>query len=161
MDRVHTVIDSPMGPLTLVADRGALAGVYMDSQLYRPPQETFGVRDDEPLAEAAGQLAEYFEGRRTVFDLPMRLSGTPFQRTVWAALQEIPYGETATYGELAARIGRPGSARAVGHANGRNPAGIIVPCHRLVGSTGELRGYGGGIDRKERLLAFERRGGTP
>ncbi|SDJ74120.1 methylated-DNA--[protein]-cysteine S-methyltransferase [Nonomuraea jiangxiensis] len=155
-DRVHTVVESPVGPLTLVADDGALAGLYMVDQLYRPPQESFGPRDDEPFTEPARQLADYFAGRRTAFDLPLRLSGTPFQRTVWTALSEIPYGETRTYGELAEHIGRPTSARAVGHANGRNPVGIIVPCHRLVGSTGGLRGYGGGIERKSLLLALER-----
>jgi methylated-DNA-[protein]-cysteine S-methyltransferase len=160
--RTHTVVDSPVGPLTLVASDGALAGLYMRSQRHRPPEETFGEPDPEPFTEARDQLAEYFEGRRTVFELPMALAGTPFQRRVWAALCEIPYGETISYGELAHRIGRPTAARAVGLANGRNPIGIIVPCHRVVGSSGDLTGYGGGLDRKRHLLAFERahRGST-
>jgi methylated-DNA-[protein]-cysteine S-methyltransferase len=154
--RVHTVVGSPVGPLTLVAVDGALTGVYMDQQRYRPPAETFGDPDPVPFAEPIGQLGEYFAGRRTEFDLPLSLIGTPFQRRVWAALRDIPLGVTVSYGELAERIGRPTAARAVGLANGRNPIGIIVPCHRVVGSTGALTGYGGGLDRKQQLLAFER-----
>jgi len=152
----HTVMDSPVGPLTLVATGGALSGLYMEQQRYRPGEETFGERDDSLFAEAVEQLAEYFAGDRTEFDLPLALSGTVFQRTVWSALREIPYGETVSYGEIAMRIGRPTAARAVGLANGKNPVGIIVPCHRVVGSTGDLTGYGGGLDRKRHLLDFER-----
>ncbi|WP_211358275.1 methylated-DNA--[protein]-cysteine S-methyltransferase [Amycolatopsis cihanbeyliensis] len=159
--RVHTVVDSPVGELTLVAADGVLAGLYMQRQRYRPPQETFGERDPRPFGEAGRQLAEYFAGQRTEFDLPLALSGTPFQRTVWSALREIPCGETATYGELAERIGRPTAARAVGLANGKNPIGVIVPCHRLLGSSGELTGYGGGIERKRYLLELERRVSRP
>ena len=155
--RVHTVMDSPVGPLTLVAAAGALTGLYMDLQRHRPLQERFGERDPTPLREVIRQLDEYFTGQRTEFDLPMTLAGTPFQRTVWAALREIPYGETMSYGHLAERIGRPGAARAVGLANGRNPIGIIVPCHRVVGATGSLTGYGGGLERKQYLLEFEYR----
>ena len=155
--RVHTVMDSPVGPLTLVAADGALTGLYMDLQRHRPLQERFGERDPTPLREVIRQLDEYFTGQRTEFDLPMTLAGTPFQRTVWAALREIPYGETMSYGHLAERIGRPGAARAVGLANGRNPIGIIVPCHRVVGATGSLTGYGGGLERKQYLLEFEYR----
>jgi methylated-DNA-[protein]-cysteine S-methyltransferase len=157
--RAHTVLDSPVGPLTLVAADGVLTGLYMDRQRYRPAEETFGDRDHEPFAEAAGQLEEYFAGRRTEFDLPLLLTGTAFQRQVWAELRRIPHGTTVSYGELAERLGRPTAARAVGMANGRNPVGIIVPCHRVVGAAGALTGYGGGLDRKERLLAFERAGG--
>jgi methylated-DNA-[protein]-cysteine S-methyltransferase len=102
------------------------------------------------------QLDEYFAGARTEFDVPMTLVGTPFQRTVWAALREIPYGETVSYGQLAERIGRRTAVRAVGLANGRNPIGVIVPCHRVVGATGDLTGYGGGLERKRHLLDFER-----
>ena len=152
----HTVMDSPVGPLTLVATGGALSGLYMEQQRYRPGEETFGERDDSLFAEAVEQLAEYFAGDRSEFDLPLALSGTAFQRTVWSALREIPYGETVSYGEIAMRIGRPTAARAVGLANGKNPVGIIVPCHRVVGSTGDLTGYGGGLDRKRHLLDFER-----
>ncbi len=157
--RTHTVVDSPVGPLTLVAADGVLTGLYMDSQRHMPPAEIFGdgVEDTgEFFAEPSRQLRDYFAGQRTEFDMPLTLVGTPFQRRVWAALQEIPYGETVSYGELAQRIGRPTAARAVGLANGRNPVGIIVPCHRVVGSDGSLTGYGGGVERKERLLAFER-----
>jgi len=154
----HTTIDSPVGPLTLVARDGSLTGLYMHEQRHRPQPETFGVRDDgaEPFATATRQLAEYFAGTRTAFDLPLAPAGTPFQQRVWAALREIPYGETTSYGELAERIGSPGAARAVGLANGRNPIGIVVPCHRVVGSTGALTGYGGGIETKRRLLDAER-----
>jgi methylated-DNA-[protein]-cysteine S-methyltransferase len=153
--RVHTVIDSPMGDLTLVADDGLLAGLYMNLQRHRPPELTFGDPDARPFTAVISQLTEYFDGTRTEFDLPLALNGTPFQQTVWAALRQIPYGETESYGELAARIGRPSAARAVGLANGKNPIGIIVPCHRVIGANGSLVGYGGGITRKQSLLAFE------
>lgn len=155
---VHTVMDSPYGPLTLVAADGRLAGLYMEEHRHRPPLETFGPRDEEPFGTIRTQLTEYFEGRRTVFDLPLHQKGTAFQQTVWRALVDIPFGETWSYGQLAAHIGRPGASRAVGLANGRNPISIVVPCHRVIGSSGSLTGYGGGIDRKRRLLDFERRG---
>jgi methylated-DNA-[protein]-cysteine S-methyltransferase len=154
--RVHTVVDSPMGPLTLVAEGESLVGLYMVRQRHRPPEEVFGVPDDTPFAEAIRQLAAYFEGRLTRFELPMAFSGTPFQQRVWSALRDIPYGETISYGQLADRLGQPTASRAVGLANGKNPIGIIVPCHRVVGSNGDLTGYGGGLDRKRELLAFER-----
>ncbi len=154
--RVHTVVDSPVGPLTLVAVDGALAGLYMNLQRHRPLEETFGAPDPTPFTEVIRQLEEYFATRRTAFDLPLMFAGTPFQRRVWAALREIPYGQTVSYGQLAERIGSPGSARAVGLANGRNPIGIIVPCHRVVGARGDLTGYGGGVDRKRYLLELER-----
>lgn len=155
--RVHTLIDSPCGPLTLVATDGLLSGIYMTDQRHRPPQETFGDLDDAPFTEAVRQLAEYFAGERTDFDaLPLHLSGTPFQRRVWEELRAIPYGETLSYGQLADAIGQPSAARAVGLANGKNPISIIVPCHRVIGSTGSLTGYGGGLARKRQLLDFER-----
>lgn len=153
---VHTVIDSPLGELTLVARDGVLAGLYLPEHRHRPALETFGERDSSPFGEVVVQLAEYFAGRRREFDLPLSMAGTPFQRTVWDALREIPLGETVSYGELAARIGRPTASRAVGLANGKNPISVIVPCHRVVGSTGGLTGYGGGIERKRMLLGFER-----
>ncbi|KJY43391.1 cysteine methyltransferase [Streptomyces sp. NRRL B-1568] len=159
MSVVHTVIDSPYGPLTLVATDGVLSGLYMTGQRHRPPEESFGDRDEGPFAEAERQLAAYFAGELTGFDLPLRLKGTPFQQRVWAGLQRIPYGQTLSYGELAERIGAPpGASRAVGLANGKNPVGIIVPCHRVIGASGSLTGYGGGLDRKRRLLAFESSG---
>jgi methylated-DNA-[protein]-cysteine S-methyltransferase len=152
----HTMIDSPIGPLTLVAVDGALTGLYMDRQRYRPGTETFGERDHTPFAQAIEQLEEYFAGRLTEFDLPLAFVGTPFQRLVWDALRQVPYGQTVSYGQLADRLGRPTAARAVGLANGHNPISIIVPCHRVVGAKGDLTGYGGGLERKRHLLDFER-----
>ncbi|GAB1338730.1 methylated-DNA--[protein]-cysteine S-methyltransferase [Streptomyces sp. E-15] len=152
----HTVIDSPYGPLTLVADDGVLCGLYMTDQRHRPPQETFGARDDGLCGAAREQLSAYFAGELTEFTLDVRLHGTPFQRLVWERLTRIPYGETRTYGQLADELGNPRASRAVGLANGRNPVGIIVPCHRVIGAGGGLTGYGGGLDRKRRLLDFER-----
>ncbi|MDI3417413.1 methylated-DNA--[protein]-cysteine S-methyltransferase [Streptomyces luteolus] len=158
MTTTHTLLDSPYGPLTLVATDGALSGLYMTDQRHRPPEENFGLRvapDEAPFAEAARQLGEYFTGDRHTFDLPLHLAGTPFQRRVWEGLSTIPYGETRTYGELAAQLGKPNASRAVGLANGKNPLGIVVPCHRVVGANGSLTGYGGGLDRKRRLLELE------
>lgn len=152
----HTVIDSPVGPLTLVGTGDALSGLYMSRQRHRPPAETFGPSDPAPFTEATRQLRDYFAGQRTEFDLPLAPHGTEFQLRVWKALQQIPYGRTLSYGELATEIGRPSAARAVGLANGRNPISIIVPCHRVVGATGDLTGYGGGLDRKRQLLNLER-----
>lgn len=153
--RAHTVVDSPLGELVLVAEGDALAGLYMTDQRHRPPAETFGRREAVLLGEVAEQLEEYFAGERTVFDVRLALRGTPFQQTVWAALCDIPYGEHISYGELARRVGNPAAARAVGLANGRNPVGIVVPCHRVVGTGGALTGYGGGLDRKRYLLDLE------
>jgi methylated-DNA-[protein]-cysteine S-methyltransferase len=113
--------------------------------------------DTAPLAAAARQLAEYFAGQRTEFDLPLEMAGTDFQRRVWAALRQIPYGETVSYGELARGLGKASASRAVGLANGKNPFAVVVPCHRVVGSDGSLTGYGGGLDRKRFLLALEQR----
>jgi methylated-DNA-[protein]-cysteine S-methyltransferase len=159
--RSHTVVDSPVGPLTLVADDGVLAGLYMTEQRHLPASEAFGEPaedpDGQPFAAASRQLREYFGGERTEFDLDLTLDGTAFQRRVWTALRSIPYGLTISYGQLADRIGQPSASRAVGLANGKNPIGIIVPCHRVVGADGSLTGYGGGIDRKQFLLAHEQR----
>ncbi|MEU2434225.1 methylated-DNA--[protein]-cysteine S-methyltransferase [Streptomyces sp. NPDC007861] len=161
MTRTHTVLDSPYGPLTLVATDSVLSGLYMTQQRHRPAEETFGTPDPRPFGEAISQLDAYFEGELKDFDVPLRLEGTPFQRSVWEQLCLIPYGETRTYGDLAETLGKPGASRAVGLANGKNPVGIIVPCHRVIGSTGSLTGYGGGLDRKQRLLAFESGAATP
>lgn len=155
MHKHHTVIDSPYGPLTLVATDGLLSGVYMAEQRHRPPEESFGEADPRPFRETERQLAAYFDGELTHFDLPTSLAGTPFQLSVWEQLQLIPYGETRSYGQLADALGKPAASRAVGLANGKNPISIIVPCHRVIGSTGSLIGYGGGLDRKQRLLIFE------
>ncbi|MET9346234.1 methylated-DNA--[protein]-cysteine S-methyltransferase [Streptomyces termitum] len=157
---VHTVVDSPYEPLTLVAVDGVLSRLHMTGQRHRPPEETFGAPDPRPFTEAVRQLDAYFAGDLTVFDLPLHLEGTPFQLRVWEQLRRIPYGETRSYGELAEALGNPGASRAVGLANGKNPIGVIVPCHRVVGAGGSLTGYGGGLDRKRRLLALEA-GGPP
>lgn len=154
---VHTVVDSPCGPLTLVAREGELTGLYMTDQRHLPAYETFGPRAELPLfARTAEQLAAYFDGDRTAFDVELRLLGTPFQQRVWGALRDIPYGETVTYGELAETLGQPTASRAVGLANGKNPIGVIVPCHRVIGADGSLTGYGGGLARKQWLLDLER-----
>ncbi|WP_405867715.1 methylated-DNA--[protein]-cysteine S-methyltransferase [Streptomyces sp. NBC_00005] len=155
----YKVIASPYGPLTLVADDGVLCGLYMTEQRHRPPEETFGTRDDTLFDEAEDQLQAYFASELKEFTLELHLNGTPFQRTVWEQLQRIPYGETRSYGELADALGNPSASRAVGLANGRNPIGIIVPCHRVVGANGSLTGYGGGLERKQRLLDLERGAG--
>ncbi len=141
----HNVIDSPYGPLTLVADDGVLCGLYMDGQRHRPPEETLRERDDTLFGEATAQLRAYFAGESKDFTVDMRLQGTPFQLSVWEQLRKIPYGETRSYGELADALGNPGASRAVGLANGKNPVSIIVPCHRVVGANGDLTGYGGGL----------------
>lgn len=158
--RTHTVIDSVVGTLTLVAEEGVIVGLYMDLQRHRPDDEALGEpdprgREVEPFKAAADQLDAYFAGELTRFDVPLAPRGSEFQQRVWAGLQEIPYGRTESYGELAERIGSPGGARAVGLANGKNPIGIIIPCHRVVGADGSLTGYGGGIERKKQLLDLE------
>ncbi|MFB7590800.1 methylated-DNA--[protein]-cysteine S-methyltransferase [Streptomyces sp. NPDC056169] len=157
----HTVVDSPYEPLTLVAVDGVLSRIHMTGQRHRPPEETFGEPDPRPFDEAIRQLDAYFAGELTTFDLPLHLVGTPFQLRVWEELRRIPYGETRTYGELAEALGNPTASRAVGLANGKNPVGIVVPCHRVIGASGSLTGYGGGLDRKQRLLAFESGAGEP
>jgi methylated-DNA-[protein]-cysteine S-methyltransferase len=156
--RTFVVVDSPIGPLTLVAADGRLTGLYMDAQRHRPGEQVVGTPGDpkaEPFASAADQLAAYFAGQLTEFDLPLAPAGTQFQRAVWAALQQIPYGETWSYGQLASTIGSPTAVRAVGLANGRNPIAVVIPCHRVIGADGSLTGYGGGLDRKHYLLDLE------
>jgi methylated-DNA-[protein]-cysteine S-methyltransferase len=157
--RTHTVTDSPVGPLTLVADDGLLCGLYMDRQRHRPAPETFGVPDPAAFGPAIEQLTAYFAGELTDFRLQLAPEGTDFQRRVWSGLRDIPYGATFTYGQLAQHIGRPTASRAVGLANGKNPLGIIIPCHRVIGSDGSMTGYGGGLDRKRFLLSLEQTGG--
>jgi methylated-DNA-[protein]-cysteine S-methyltransferase len=157
MSSNHTVVASPLGDLTLVADDGVLAGVYFDQHTRRPDPLRFGTRDDSVFTAATAQLAQYFAGTRTRFELPLAPRGTPFQRQVWQLLREIPYGETRSYGALARQLGNPHLAREVGAANARNPLSIVVPCHRVVGADGKLVGYAGGLDRKRFLLALETR----
>ena len=146
----HTIVPSPIGPLTLIGDEHGLTGLYMD-----PHPEPPGREDPAPFADAAAQLEEYFAGERTEFDLPLAPRGTEFQQRVWSLLREIPFGETTTYGTLANRLGNPRSVRAVVLANGRNPLSIVVPCHRVIGAAGSLVGFGGGLERKRALLAHE------
>ncbi|HWC38625.1 MAG TPA: methylated-DNA--[protein]-cysteine S-methyltransferase [Acidimicrobiales bacterium] len=156
-DTIWTTTSSPVGDLVLTGDGSSLAELRLPQSDGRPAVPANGHhRDDAAFAAVRAQLAEYFEGVRTTFDLPLAPSGTPFQLQVWGALCNIPYGVTASYGEVAASIGRPGAARAVGLANGRNPIAIIVPCHRVIGADGRLVGYGGGLDRKRYLLERER-----
>jgi methylated-DNA-[protein]-cysteine S-methyltransferase len=148
MDMYETTYTSPIGPIRLRADEDALREL------------TFGPGADGPadhpvLAAACAQLDEYFAGERTAFDLPLQLDGSRWERRVWEQLEAIPYGTTVTYGELAARLDAPTSARAVGAANGRNPVSIVVPCHRVVGTRGALTGYAWGVERKAALLALE------
>jgi methylated-DNA-[protein]-cysteine S-methyltransferase len=152
---LYTTVDSPVGELLLVGDEFALRGLYMQEGRTGAAVRRDWNRADAPFHDVRAQLGEYFEGSRTAFELPLELEGTQFQRRVWRALLEIPYGETISYGALARRIGRPTSSRAVGAANGRNPISLIVPCHRVVGADGGLTGYGGGIERKRLLLDLE------
>ena len=162
MTRCHTVLDSPLGPLTVVVEDDHVVGLYVEQGLAKALERsavlgTPSQPQDVPLLQAvADQLAAYFRGELTDFDLPVAPAGTPFQQRVWEALTEIPYGETRSYGQLALAIGNPAASRAVGAANGRNPVSILVPCHRVVGSTGRLTGYAGGLTTKEQLLAHER-----
>lgn len=153
--RIVTTIESPIGPLTLTAEGGYLTGLYMHDQRHAPTHVTGTVRDEAWFADIIGQLGAYFDGRRTEFQIPMKLHGTDFQQRVWTQLCAIPYGETISYGELARRVDNPKASRAVGLANGRNPIAVIVPCHRVIASDGGLGGYGGGLDRKTWLLDLE------
>lgn len=155
--RFFTEIESPVGPLLLVGDDEALSGLYMHEQRHRPPVPTDCERNERVFREARKQLEAYFAGKLQRFELALAGEGSAFQRRVWRALQSIPFGRTESYGELARRIGNPRASRAVGLANGRNPIGIIVPCHRVVGANGSLTGYGGGLTRKQWLLEHERR----
>ncbi len=155
-------IDTPLGPLLLARTRDGLAGAWFEAQKHHPAAIDAPVRDDDPLlADAARQLRAYFAGESEAFDLALDLQGTDFQRSVWAELLRIESGSTCTYGDIAHRLGAPSASRAVGAAVGRNPVSIIVPCHRVVGSTGALTGYAGGLDRKTALLRIEARRGMP
>jgi O-6-methylguanine DNA methyltransferase len=150
-----STIESPIGPLTLVARDGVLTDVSMHDQRHGSPLPHGAITDDPWFKDVAAQLDAYFAGELSSFDVEMNLVGTPFQQNVWSRLCEIPYGETISYGELARRIGNPKASRAVGLANGRNPVAIIVPCHRVIGANGSLTGYGGGLERKTWLLDHE------
>lgn len=154
---VQTSFDSPLGRITLAATGNKLVGVWFDSQRHLPEMSRWACAPEHPvLQEAQTQLRQYFAGRRTTFELPIDLSaGTAFQQSVWQVLLKIPRGATWSYGAVSAAIGKPAAVRAVGGAVGRNPLGIVVPCHRVIGADGSLTGYAGGLDRKVALLQLE------
>jgi methylated-DNA-[protein]-cysteine S-methyltransferase len=151
----YTSVDSPIGELLLLGDGHSLHGLYM--QEGRKPTRIAPQWECSTalFTDVVAQLAEYFAAERIAFDIRLTMSGTQFERRVWSALQEIPYGETVSYGEIARRLGQPSAARAVGLANGRNPVAVVVPCHRVIGANGTLTGYGGGLERKRLLLELE------
>jgi methylated-DNA-[protein]-cysteine S-methyltransferase len=159
MNYLH--LESPIGPLLLVGDEHALRRIdFPDGGVARKPDAGWTKSARGPVAQAAAQLREYFAGRRTSFELPLEPEGTEFQRGVWRRLCDIPYGETISYGELARRVGKPSASRAVGAANGKNPLPIVIPCHRVIGASGALTGFGGGLPTKKALLALESRQAT-
>jgi methylated-DNA-[protein]-cysteine S-methyltransferase len=148
----YAVMDSPMGLLTVAATEKGVASIHFGNSV---PE---GAAADPSVShETVEQLTEYFQGKRTHFDLQLDVEGTPFQKAVWSELLRIPYGETRTYGDIAKAIGRPGAARAVGMANHDNPIAVVIPCHRVVGRDGSLTGYAGGLHLKAQLLSIERR----
>ncbi len=149
------VMDSPVGTLTLAGVDGRLQHLRMEDQTYEPSRAGWQL-DDTAFPDAVEQLVAYFDGSLTEFSVDLQFGGTEFQRRVWEALLTIPYGETRTYGQIAQQVGAPTAFRAVGLANGHNPIGIIVPCHRVIGANGSLTGYGGGLDRKRKLLNMEK-----
>ncbi|WP_257548620.1 methylated-DNA--[protein]-cysteine S-methyltransferase [Sphingopyxis sp. DBS4] len=157
MTHAFKTIWSPVGELTLVADAKGLAAILWEKD--RPGRVQLGPLTEDAehpvLVETERQLGEYFAGKRRTFDVPLSFSGSDFQKRVWSALLTIPFGETRSYGEIAQQVGRPTASRAVGAANGRNPISIIAPCHRVVGSTGKLTGFAGGLDAKKYLLELE------
>jgi methylated-DNA-[protein]-cysteine S-methyltransferase len=162
MTVVHDLFRSPVGELLLTADDDGLTGIRFETSSGDRRATRDGRRDGvghgaptRILAAARDQLEGYFAGARRTFDLPLAARGTPFERRVWEALRDIPFGRTVSYGELARTLGEPGSARAVGAANGRNPVPIVVPCHRVIGANGSLVGFGGGLERKRWLLEHE------
>jgi methylated-DNA-[protein]-cysteine S-methyltransferase len=153
----YSYIDSPLGQLFVQGDSQFVTGLFMPSHKgWRGPDPMWR-QSDASFSAVREQLAEYFSGQRREFDVPLKLTGTPFQQRVWQELVRIPFGTTITYAELAGRIGRPAASRAVGHANGRNPISIIVPCHRVIGANGKLTGYAGGVEKKEWLITWESR----
>src|SRR5690242_15152604 len=144
-------IDSPLGRMFVQSDGQFVTGLFMPHHQGWRGRDAAWQEADAPFTTVRQQLAEYFAGERQQFDVPLKLAGTPFQQRVWHALVRIPFGTTITYAQLAQRIGRPTAARAVGHANSRNPISILVPCHRVIGADGKLTGYAGGVDKKQWL----------
>jgi methylated-DNA-[protein]-cysteine S-methyltransferase len=154
--RVHTTVPSPLGELTLVREDERMVGLYFAHHWYRPPRSSFGPRVEHGFDAVVAQLAEYFTGARHTFDLPMVLTGTREQVAAWRLVSRLPYGRTTTYGALGRELGLGVSAKDVGTLIGRNPLSILVPCHRVIGATGKLTGYAGGLARKRALLELER-----
>ncbi len=154
----YTYLDTPIGTLLIAGDGEAVRRIdFPRNGKKSAPAEGWTESARGPVGQAVKQLSEYFAGKRAEFDLPLAPEGTEFQRTVWRNLQDIPYGETISYGELAKRVGNPKASRAVGAANGQNPIPIVIPCHRVIGANGKLTGFGGGLPTKEALLALETR----
>jgi methylated-DNA-[protein]-cysteine S-methyltransferase len=154
----YSYLETPIGTLLIAGDVDAIRFIgFPKSGKAQQPEPDWRLSTRGAVGEAIRQLKEYFAGRRSEFDLPLAPEGTEFQREVWKRLQEIPYGETISYGELARRIGNPNASRAVGPANGSNPLPIVIPCHRVIGANGKLTGFGGGLPTKEALLALEAR----
>ena len=151
----YATMSSPIGTILIARNQEGITAIQFASEM-RPSPPADWDEDAVALSEAIEQLGQYFEGVRTRFDLALAPCGTPFQQTVWAALVEIPYGETRSYGEIAAHVGNRNASRAVGAANGRNPIAIVIPCHRVIGASGSLTGYGGGLPIKRALLELER-----
>jgi len=151
----YTEFRTPLGTLHLRGTESALRAVYMDGHRHRPPLPPDALRDESPLRSARQQIDEFLAGQRRRFCLSFEMSGTPFQMRVWTELLAVPYGETRSYGEIARSVGRTNASRAVGSANRSNPLSIIVPCHRVIGATGAISGYGGGIFQKHFLLSLE------
>ena len=151
----HTVVTTRLGELTLVSENGALTGLYFPRHWPRPDRTAFGPRTDQGFDEAARELHDYLDGRRSVFELPMTAKGSDFDVQVWKLICTVPYGQTTSYGEIARELGAGTDPRDVGAAVGRNPLCILIPCHRVVGSNGKLTGYAGGLDRKRALLEIE------
>ncbi len=147
------VYDMILGRLAIAEENGKITNLFLPGDFIPPEMH---MEETETLKKAAGQLMEYLQGKRTVFDVLLAPEGTAFQKQVWEVLLKIPYGETSSYGKLARDIGKPGAARAVGMANNRNPIPVIIPCHRVIGADGSLTGYGGGLPMKEKLLALEK-----
>jgi methylated-DNA-[protein]-cysteine S-methyltransferase len=155
---VHTVLATTVGELTVVREGVTVTGLYFPRHWPRPDRAAFGARSDEGFEEAARQLGEFLAGDRSAFDLPLKIRGSEFGRRVWELVADVPYGKTTTYSELARSLGAGTDPRDVGAAVGRNPLCIIIPCHRVVGATGRLTGYAGGLDRKRALLEIEHAG---
>ena len=151
----YSYIDCPLGRMFVQGDGQFVTGLYLPQHKgWRGPNASWQ-QSDAPFTAVREQLTEYFAGERQQFDVPLKLAGTPFQQRVWQELVRIPFGTTITYAQLAQRVGKPTASRAVGHANGRNPISVIVPCHRVIGANGKLTGYAGGVDKKQWLLAWE------